>query len=65
VTISADGALRLEVADDGCGLRPDQPPGVGLSAMAERAAEVGGTLTVTAAGERGTLVAAVLPLEYP
>jgi signal transduction histidine kinase len=59
-----EASLRLEVADDGVGLsvrRDGRGTGVGLAAMAERAAEVGGACSV-GARERGTSVVAVLPL---
>jgi signal transduction histidine kinase len=54
--------LTLEVADDGMGV-PDTPPvGLGLQSMTERAAELGGTLTLLSVPHgRGTLVRAVLP----
>jgi signal transduction histidine kinase len=58
----ADEAVELSVRDDGGGLKPDFTPGVGLRSMRERAAEVGGTLTVRSPPERGTVVAARLPL---
>jgi signal transduction histidine kinase len=59
-----DAQLRLEIADDGIGLpvRPDsRGTGLGLAAMAERAAELGGACSA-AARDRGTSVVAVLPL---
>jgi signal transduction histidine kinase len=65
VQVAADGALRLEVVDDGSGITEGTPPGVGLAAMRERAAEVGGSCTVVPADGRGTRVLAVLPLEGP
>jgi signal transduction histidine kinase len=58
--------LTLTVADDGCGVRPDARPGVGLVSMRRRAEELGGTLDVApgAGGTRpGTVVTARLPLE--
>jgi signal transduction histidine kinase len=58
--ISVDGGrLSVAVRDSG---RNGQPwtPGVGLSSMRERAAEVGGTLTVT--GGDGFAVHALLPI---
>ena len=58
-------ALELEVTDDGTGLRPGQPPGVGLVAMRERAAELGGTLVIDSQPGRGTWLAARLPLPVP
>jgi signal transduction histidine kinase len=60
---SSDTYLRLEIVDDGVGLRPATPRGVGLSSMARRAAEVGGSSEVLLRpdGRSGTLVRAVLP----
>jgi signal transduction histidine kinase len=63
VQVAADGALRLEVVDDGSGITDGTPPGVGLAAMRERAAEVGGSCIVAPADGHGTRVLAVLPLE--
>ncbi len=59
-----DTQLRLEVVDDGVGIaapRDNRRPGIGLSAMAERAAELGGTCSV-GSQDGGTAVVAVLPL---
>jgi two-component system, NarL family, sensor kinase len=67
VTVT-DGSLCLAVTDNGCGLPPaGQPPGhrpqgLGLRSMAERATELGGQCTVGAARDRGTRVAAAIPL---
>ena len=58
----ADDAVELSVRDDGGGLNPGGTPGVGLRSMRERAAEVGGRLTVMSPPEGGTVVAATLPL---
>ena len=58
----SDNAVELAVHDDGGGLNPGRTPGVGLRSMRERAAEVGGTLTVGSPLEGGTVVAARLPL---
>ena len=60
-----DTQLRLEVVDDGVGFpahRDDHGSGVGLAAMAERAAELGGACSVGNDGG-GTSVVAVLPLQ--
>jgi signal transduction histidine kinase len=57
-----DGAmLCLEVSDDGRGLPDDVRNGVGLHAMQERAAELGGVCTV-GSGAEGTVVLARIPL---
>jgi two-component system, NarL family, sensor kinase len=62
VRLAASGALAVEIEDDGRGLREDDRPGVGLASMKERAAEVGGTCTITSRAGGGTLVHAILPL---
>ena len=62
-----EGALRLEVRDDGWGLPEAQAgeprrAGVGLTSMRERATELGGRLVVEVLPEGGTCVCAELPL---
>ncbi|HWD82168.1 MAG TPA: sensor histidine kinase [Kribbella sp.] len=60
-----DTALRLEVDDDGRGLsisHADRGSGLGIPAMAERAAELGGRCSVGPRSGGGTSVSAVLPL---
>jgi two-component system sensor histidine kinase DegS len=72
VTITArEGAGDIEIAitDDGRGFDADLPrPGIaeghlGIAAIEERAALVGGRLTVTSAQGRGTTLLLVLPRE--
>jgi two-component system, NarL family, sensor kinase len=63
VCIAVNGALELDVSDDGAGLPRDLVPGVGLGSMRERAAELGGSCEVTTAPDGGTVVHARLPLE--
>lgn len=53
--------LVLTVTDDGRGLS-DVAPGVGIRAMTERAAQLGGTLTMGRGPDGGTRVTARLPL---
>jgi two-component system NarL family sensor kinase len=62
VRIAFNGALAVEIEDDGRGLPDDHRPGVGLGSMKERAAEVGGTCTITSPPGGGTHVRAILPL---
>jgi signal transduction histidine kinase len=62
VRLGADGALDLEVRDDGMGVDEERRSGVGLASMRERAAELGGTCTVERAAGGGTVVRARLPL---
>lgn len=59
----ADGALRIEVHDDG-DPPPSFRPGVGIRSMSERAEELGGSLTAGPAGT-GWTVRAELPLAGP
>src|SRR5262249_23511554 len=58
VRIALDGGLRLEVVDDGVGIGPGAPVGVGLASMRERAAELGGTLQIDSVSGGGTRVIA-------
>jgi two-component system, NarL family, sensor kinase len=60
VRFGMNGALELEVRDDGRGV--DGKSGVGLLAMKERAEELGGTLLVRSTAGSGTTVLARLPL---
>jgi signal transduction histidine kinase len=57
-----DDAVELSVRDDGNGLEPDRTPGVGLRSMRERAAEVGGTLSIQSPPKGGTVITARLAL---
>jgi signal transduction histidine kinase len=58
----AAGRLEVDVSDDGCGLDVERVAGVGLRAMRERAAELGGELRVEQREGGGTQVRAALPL---
>jgi signal transduction histidine kinase len=62
VRLSADhDHLHLDVGDDGIGIPPDATPGVGLASMRDRAAELGGGLSIET-GPAGTTVHGRLPL---
>jgi two-component system, NarL family, sensor kinase len=61
VRVELNGGLEVEVTDDGRGLNSERP-GVGLTPMRERAAELGGSCTVAPGPGGGTLVRARLPL---
>jgi signal transduction histidine kinase len=54
--------LVVQVQDDGAGMPEQFRTGVGLRSMRERAEELGGKLSITAADPHGTLVIAQLPL---
>jgi signal transduction histidine kinase len=63
VSLTAEtDALIVEVLDDGLGVAPDRPAGVGLVSMRERAAELGGACVVERPAGGGTRVRARLPL---
>ncbi len=56
-----DNALTVEVQDNGKGLLSDYHAGVGISAMRERAAELGGSCVIEDVATGGTRVYARLP----
>jgi len=62
VTVHRNGALRVQIVDDGIGIASSVRAGVGLSSMRERAAELGGDCTIGPAASRGTSVRVELPL---
>jgi signal transduction histidine kinase len=57
------GALRVEVEDDGRGIREDDRAGVGMISMRERTEELGGRCVVKPLAGGGTLLRAVLPFQ--
>jgi PAS domain S-box-containing protein len=61
------GRLRLDVEDDGVGVREVVPRrgALGLLGMRERARRLGGDCTVTARTPRGTAVSLRVPLRFP
>ncbi len=59
---TSDEELVLEVRDNGVGLPQDHHAGVGISAIRERAAELGGSCVVETMTTGGTHVSARLPL---
>ena len=61
VQVHRDQALQLTITDDGRGIAPGAAAGVGLTAMRERATELGGQLVVTGS-QPGTRIHAVLPI---
>ena len=56
-----DGALRIEITDDGAG-GADTSKGTGLLGLRDRAEAEGGTLVVISPPGRGTVITATLPL---
>ncbi|HEY3452581.1 MAG TPA: ATP-binding protein [Myxococcales bacterium] len=57
-----DAEVRLQVRDDGRGLMPSAPPGLGLRSMLGRAVSIGGTLEVAPAEGGGTSVICRVPM---
>ncbi len=53
--------FTLEIADDGVGFPPDYHPGVGLTAMRERAAELSGTFQAESSSVSGTRIFVTFP----
>jgi signal transduction histidine kinase len=62
LSLNGSGILRVEIEDDGVGLSTDRRAGVGLTAMRERAAELGGTCEIEPTALGGTRVTASLPV---
>jgi signal transduction histidine kinase len=66
IRLSSEPALRLAIADDGCGFdagggAPPSNGGFGLTSMRERAEALGGELRVHSRQGEGTEVEVVLP----
>jgi signal transduction histidine kinase len=62
VELPAGRELRLRVHDDGAGMPEGWRAGVGITAIRERVAELGGSLTIAPGEPHGTHVEARLPL---
>jgi signal transduction histidine kinase len=61
LTVAHNNGLRLIVTDDGSGIPAGRPAGVGTQSMRERAATLGGWITIGPAAGSGTEVCAWLP----
>ena len=51
-----DGRVVVRIVDDGCGIDPQAPRGLGLTGMRERALLAGGSLSVLSVPSKGTTV---------
>jgi len=58
----ANRAAVLRVSDDGVGLDPRRPEGIGLTCVRERVLALGGTLEITSAPSKGTVIEASIPV---
>ena len=61
VSLQLAADLRLEIRDDGCGLPVGYQAGVGLAAMRERTAELGGSFQIESAVGVGTAIIVHIP----
>jgi signal transduction histidine kinase len=62
VRLTATRELELEVLDDGIGVDPSLPVGVGLSSMRERTAELGGSCSIERLSDGWTRIVARFPI---
>lgn len=62
LTLQHEAMLVVEIVDDGIGLPKNNEPGAGISAMRERAEELGGLFRAERLAGRGTRIRAELPL---
>ncbi|MGL5865854.1 MAG: sensor histidine kinase [Dermatophilaceae bacterium] len=64
VLVSAGDAVRVSVADDGCGLPPTVPPGhVGLRLLGDHLDDLGGALDLGRRTGGGTVLTAHVPVD--
>ena len=63
MSISNNGALSIEVTDDGIGIEDSAGSGLGLASMHDRIDEVRGRLYISNRHDGGTCIHAVLPTE--
>jgi two-component system, NarL family, sensor kinase len=62
VEVELDETLSITVVDNGLGAARLSGTGVGWTSMTERAAELGGSCTISSRAEGGLVVRALLPL---
>jgi signal transduction histidine kinase len=63
VRLTLNGALQIDIQDNGFGLPEDRHTGVGMFSMRERAAELGGTFTIHSNAGVGVHITTYLPCE--
>ena len=62
VDLEIGSEVRLEIEDDGRGIRDGYEPGVGIQSMRERTDELGGVFAIGPGGAGGTRIAVTIPL---
>ena len=61
--LDVEDELRLDISDDGVGLKANGTTGIGLTSMKERARELGGTFELHSQPNQGTRIQVTLPLD--
>jgi signal transduction histidine kinase len=59
----ADRAAVLQVSDDGVGLDPLRPEGIGLTSIREQVLALDGTVAITSASSKGTVIEVSIPIK--
>jgi signal transduction histidine kinase len=62
-TLDSHDMIQLDIHDNGQGIAENRRAGVGLNAMHERAAELGGTCSIQSVPGQGTHISVMLPVE--
>jgi signal transduction histidine kinase len=62
IAVRREDGLVIQIVDDGRGIPPEAPRGIGLRSMRERAEELGGSCTIVSPPGGGTHVKVCLPI---